>query len=59
MPPILFAVLTLLLMGVFGVSLWLAVLIGLVLVGAEYIIFYVTLNRWEVYKLTFGLAWSI
>jgi len=46
MPPILFVVLTVVLTSVFGMSFWLAALIGLLLAGAEYVAFSLMLNKW-------------
>lgn len=46
MPPILFVILTVVLTSVFGVSFWLAGLIGLLLAGAEYVAFSLMLNKW-------------
>jgi len=46
MPTVLFVVLIVVLAGVFGMALWLAALIALLLAGTEYIAFSLMLNRW-------------
>ena len=46
MPPILFVILLVVLMGAFGMGFWLSALIALLLAGAEYIAFSLMLNRW-------------